>query len=57
MAEEPQEFWKALMEDIQKKHKVVVEGVPSVKLQKEMADREKERIAKQVRNTDMYCLH
>ena len=37
------------MHDIQKKHKIVVQGVPSVKLQKEMADEEKKRIAKQVR--------
>ena len=49
LAQEKEEFWKSLLHDIQKKHKVVVQGVPSVKLQKEMADEEKKRISKQVR--------
>ena len=49
LSQESEEFWKSLMHDIQKKHKIVVQGVPSVKLQKEMADEEKKRIAKQVR--------
>ena len=49
LAQEPEEFWKSLMHDIQKKHKVVVQGVPSIKLQKDMADEEKTRLAKQVR--------
>ena len=48
LAQEPEEFWTSLMHGIRKKHKVVVQGVPSVKLQKEMADDEKKRIAKQV---------
>ena len=49
LALESDEFWKSLMHGIQKKHKIIVQGVPSVKLQKEMADEEKKRIAKQVR--------